>query len=366
MGGAMFTFHSKNKVTASSSSPAPFTMPSQPSATSSKAKSKSTARPSAPRPPPVVTEFAEAEDRLLSIPEGKENDSHPSTSKAVPQETQSRHRRSAGPSDEALASRESLHYHPYAKARRLLKQRSLQAANVPTYAPRTDVHYDHEKNTMIASMELPGVKKDDIRITLGTSKYNHVKFVHIVAESFAVFGRVAGPSESTELEEPPAEEANMDADSAAPGGKSSEAQSTPAVPSMAPKLPTSLELVNAGLISPDVRERRYGILKRAFPVPVFTKVSRPIWLKFSSASYVCLFFSSPPLNPCPSHLAPIISRLPIPFVPGRGMTVWCSGVWLFGNIMQCVATLVQIPHSHNKSMNRLMTLLPPSKTACSL
>lgn len=40
---------------------------------------------------------------------------------------------------------------------------------------RTDVHYDAEKNVLTAHLELPGLKKRDLSITLSTCVYNRVR-----------------------------------------------------------------------------------------------------------------------------------------------------------------------------------------------
>ncbi|PPQ65124.1 hypothetical protein CVT24_003015 [Panaeolus cyanescens] len=283
MGGGMFTFHSKNKVTASSSSPSPFTVTARPAATSSKSKAKSASRTSAaPLPPPVITEFEEVDDPLPTIEEGKESEhaAQPSTSTTTVREPlrQSSSRRSVGPSTESAVVQESPRFHPYAHNLRALKMKAFQSANIPSYAPRTDIHYDEEKQTMIASMEMPGVKRDNIHITLGTSKFNHVKFVHILACSLPVFPSVQSRTSGEASAEAPVEAKT----------EPSATDATSTEPSTAPKLSSNMALVHAGFISPDVRERKFGILKRAFPVPGFTKVSRQNPSRYSPASLLSI------------------------------------------------------------------------------
>lgn len=52
---------------------------------------------------------------------------------------------------------------------------------------RTDVHYDFETRLLSASLELPGLKKNDISIVLSTCCYNGVKQVVVSGRSRPVF-----------------------------------------------------------------------------------------------------------------------------------------------------------------------------------
>src|SRR5882757_9697117 len=102
----------------------------------------------------------------------------------------------------------------------------------------SDMHYSQTSNILHASLELPGVKKQDVKIRLATCYFNHVKFISIVAESTPVFdlpgtvGSGSGGGDQTQ-------------------DTSSGTKSTQTSPS----------------INPDLRERRFGLLRRLIQVP---------------------------------------------------------------------------------------------------
>ncbi|KAF9527410.1 hypothetical protein CPB83DRAFT_895220 [Crepidotus variabilis] len=52
----------------------------------------------------------------------------------------------------------------------------------------SDMHYSESDNILTASLELPGVTPDNLRVTLGTCYFNHVKYVGVSAESSPPFG----------------------------------------------------------------------------------------------------------------------------------------------------------------------------------
>jgi hypothetical protein len=122
------------------------------------------------------------------------------------------------------------------------------------------MHYSQSSNFLYASLELPGVKKRDVQIKLATCYFNHVKFISVLAESNPVFdlpGVVGSGSDG--------------------GGDQVQAQDT----SSATK-PTQTHPI----INPDLRERRFGLLKRVIHVPSTTTVR---------VSHL----SNPPFHPCP-------------------------------------------------------------------
>ncbi|KAJ7156221.1 hypothetical protein C8R46DRAFT_910168 [Mycena filopes] len=100
------------------------------------------------------------------------------------------------------------------------------AAKTPTprYTIRTDTQYDPTTRVLTALLELPGMKRRDLRITLATTPFNRVRQV-----------TVSGISRP---------------------------------PSFAP---TSSLTLSAPTLGPVLRERRYGAFTRAFPVPAETK-----------------------------------------------------------------------------------------------
>ena len=60
-----------------------------------------------------------------------------------------------------------------------------------SYLIRADVHVDHESKVFTALLELPGVRKDEVRVTLSSCSYNGVKQV-------TISGRTRDPFASSE------------------------------------------------------------------------------------------------------------------------------------------------------------------------
>lgn len=52
---------------------------------------------------------------------------------------------------------------------------------------RTDANYDPESKVLTAMLELPGVKKADVRVTLSTCYYNGVRQITVSGHSDPVF-----------------------------------------------------------------------------------------------------------------------------------------------------------------------------------
>ncbi|KAF8191637.1 hypothetical protein K438DRAFT_1591092 [Mycena galopus ATCC 62051] len=86
------------------------------------------------------------------------------------------------------------------------------------YIIRADTYYDPGTRVLTAMLELPGMKKRDLRITLATTLFNRVRQVTVNGQSRA--------------------------------------------PSFSPSSPAT---------GPTLRERKYGRFTRAFPVPADTK-----------------------------------------------------------------------------------------------
>ena len=117
------------------------------------------------------------------------------------------------------------------------------------------MHYSQSSNILHALLELPGVKKKDVQIKLSTCYFNHVKFVSVQAESVPVFD-LPGVVES--------------GTGTGASGDKAQAQDT----SSAAK-PTQ----TSSSISPDLRERRFGLLRRIIQVPSTTKVRISLFSK---------------------------------------------------------------------------------------
>jgi hypothetical protein len=137
----------------------------------------------------------------------------------------------------------------------------------------SDMHYSKSSNVLHALLELPGVKKEDVRIKLGTCYFNHVKFISVRAESFPVFDLPGFVESGT---------------GTAAGGSGDQTQTQD--PSSGAK-PTSSS------INPDLRERRFGLLQRVIQVPSTTKVRVSYFSKTPPPVYSALqnklLFQSP-------------------------------------------------------------------------
>ncbi|KAI0824803.1 hypothetical protein BC628DRAFT_371374 [Trametes gibbosa] len=59
----------------------------------------------------------------------------------------------------------------------------LAAAPVRRYGIRADVHYNVVENVVIAMFELPGVKRDDLRITMSVCPFSRVRQLNIAGVS---------------------------------------------------------------------------------------------------------------------------------------------------------------------------------------
>ena len=142
------------------------------------------------------------------------------------------------------------------------------------YHITSDMHYSESSNTLHALLELPGVKKQDVKIKLATSYFNRVKFISVLAESFPVF------------ELPGAVETGTGAGGASGDGDQTR---TPTQDTSSGAKPTQ----TSTSINPDLRERRFGLLQRVIQVPSTTKVrvsyfSKPLPL-YSSLQNKSLF-----------------------------------------------------------------------------
>ena len=68
------------------------------------------------------------------------------------------------------------------------------ASPAKVYSIRTDIHFDIDTNTMIAMLELPGVKHGELSVTLATEPYTH-------ARQIIIAGRTQPPFAEPRLEE---------------------------------------------------------------------------------------------------------------------------------------------------------------------
>ncbi|KAF9267704.1 hypothetical protein L218DRAFT_1073809 [Marasmius fiardii PR-910] len=120
------------------------------------------------------------------------------------------------------------------------------------YIIRADIQYDPRTHVLTASMELPGVNKSNVTVTLSTCLMNRIKQVIVLAHARPVFppslsagGAAAGSSMAGEA----MDGSRAPVSSADAGGRNEE---------------TSQQY--------QVRERRYGEFSRTFVVPAETKL----------------------------------------------------------------------------------------------
>ncbi|KAH8823612.1 hypothetical protein DL96DRAFT_1468712 [Flagelloscypha sp. PMI_526] len=59
-------------------------------------------------------------------------------------------------------------------------------SQLPRLLLTTDIHYDQPTQTLIAMLEVPGVRSQDVQVTLSTSMYNCVRQVKVVGRSWPV------------------------------------------------------------------------------------------------------------------------------------------------------------------------------------
>jgi HSP20 family protein len=69
------------------------------------------------------------------------------------------------------------------------------------YSIRTDIHFNANTNTMIAMLELPGVKHDELSVTLATEPYTHARQISVSGRTHPPFvDPVPEERERTKLE----------------------------------------------------------------------------------------------------------------------------------------------------------------------
>ncbi|KII91310.1 hypothetical protein PLICRDRAFT_105032 [Plicaturopsis crispa FD-325 SS-3] len=61
------------------------------------------------------------------------------------------------------------------------------AAESRRFGIRSDIHYDAEKQLLTVMLELPGLQKSDMKISLSTCIYNRVRHVQVSGVSKPVF-----------------------------------------------------------------------------------------------------------------------------------------------------------------------------------
>lgn len=59
------------------------------------------------------------------------------------------------------------------------------------YSIRTDIHLNIDTNTMIAMLELPGVKNNELNVTLATEPYTHARQITIAGRTHPPFAEPA-------------------------------------------------------------------------------------------------------------------------------------------------------------------------------
>ncbi len=55
------------------------------------------------------------------------------------------------------------------------------------YSIRTDIHFNIDTNTMVAMLELPGVKHNELSVTLATEPYTHARQITVSGRTHPPF-----------------------------------------------------------------------------------------------------------------------------------------------------------------------------------
>ncbi|KAG7097833.1 hypothetical protein E1B28_005151 [Marasmius oreades] len=121
--------------------------------------------------------------------------------------------------------------------------------------PRADMHYDPQSHVLSVSMELPGVKKAELRLTLSTCLFNRVRQLTVKGRSDPVFANgssslVGNNTDGSRAPEGDGDTA-MDAEPRGGGGQG--------------------DTVGGALYRYAVRERKYGDFSRILNVPSETR-----------------------------------------------------------------------------------------------
>ncbi|KDR68402.1 hypothetical protein GALMADRAFT_257091 [Galerina marginata CBS 339.88] len=182
-----------------------------------------------------------------------------------------------------------------------------------SYSPTTHI--------LTASLELPGVKREHLRVSLGTAYFNRVRYVSVVAESWPVFsaeyvlgagaeeggaegeggkaesgrdkekeniegeGRSKTPASTTTT---PAPLARKGSDPWLQGIQELNMPKSPAAAASSSSSSSPLKGVSR-VVNPNLRERRFGVMRRVIQVPESTTV-RLVVLPLLPFSLFHLFF----------------------------------------------------------------------------
>ncbi|KAF8970485.1 hypothetical protein BDZ97DRAFT_1791698 [Flammula alnicola] len=189
------------------------------------------------------------------------------------------------------------------------------------------MHYSLATHTLTASLEVPGVRRENVRVTLGTCYFNWVKYVCVVAESEPVFGGASGVYEmgarAAGLERGGEKENVADVEAGKEGkserdGEGKEEEEGESIPAAAqggsgrrtsfgiPKLPRSaLTGVVGRLVNPNLRER--SLVKQ-----LGMYVDEPAFLFLDTFSF-CMFGTPHRLRlTCSLYLLPPLAALSLP------------------------------------------------------
>ena len=129
----------------------------------------------------------------------------------------------------------------------------------------SDMHYSLPTHTLTCSLELPGVLSQHIRVSLATCFFNHVKYVAVSAESVPPFPEPVWGEDVLRGLRGERIWGVVGAGARSVGGEEHD------------------RLKIGQLVNPNMRERRFGILRRMIQVPAYTTVSFPL-------IYICIFW----------------------------------------------------------------------------
>uniref|UniRef100_A0A0W0EZR7 SHSP domain-containing protein n=1 Tax=Moniliophthora roreri TaxID=221103 RepID=A0A0W0EZR7_MONRR len=129
------------------------------------------------------------------------------------------------------------------------------------YIIRSDIQYDPQTHVLTASMELPGVKKTQLSVTLSTCLINRVKQVVVSGRTSPVF---PPPTSSVHF--------NVGGDPATGSSLAGVRDGSGAVTSSSGGGGGAVSEHDGTQLQHNVRERRYGEFTRTLPVPAETKL----------------------------------------------------------------------------------------------
>ncbi|KAF9027694.1 hypothetical protein BDP27DRAFT_1437087 [Rhodocollybia butyracea] len=141
----------------------------------------------------------------------------------------------------------------------------LRAQNRVFYQPRLDCHYDKATTSLKATIELPGVHRENLHITLVDSAINHVRSLSIWGFMLPPYSSISGVT-------------NIEA-------TSSTDESQPSASSQSHRFDMPFQYM--------LREWKYGEFYRLLPVPSETKSTDVLVVLDAGVLYITISLQEP-------------------------------------------------------------------------